>query len=259
MTTVSRVETSLANTQGAAVSTVVELDDVTFGYDETPVVQNVNLRVEQGESAVLVGPNGGGKTTLFRLMLGLLAPDAGRVRVFGESPERARTRIGYVPQHMLFDPQFPIRVADVAAMGCLQPLYRLTRSASRERERVTAALEAVGLAGFDRRWFRDLSAGQRQRVLIARALATGPELLLLDEPTASADVHALDAILALLDRLKSEMTILVVSHDTDVVSRFLDKVVCVNRTVHIHPTAGVIDNDLMRHIVGYSFSTGAGP
>ncbi len=224
----------------------VELRGVDCAYGPEPVLEGVDMRVEHGQFVTVVGPNGGGKTTLFRVILGLMQPLRGVVRVLGRAPEEARGRIGYVPQQFVFDPLFPVRVGDVVGMGCLG--LGLGRGA--RRARVEAALGTVGLPGLSGRWFNALSGGQRQRVLIARGLATDPEMLLLDEPTSSVDASAEEAILRLLEGLRGRMTLMLITHHASVASRFLDVIYCVNRTVHVHPKTDSLDEDLMRHITG---------
>jgi len=223
---------------GAAVAgpPVVDFRGVSFAYTGESVLQEVTFDIRQGEFVSAVGPNGGGKTTLLRLILGTARPTAGEVRVFGGSPERARSRVGYVPQYARFDPLFPVTVLDVVRMGrvgnfAAGPYRRGDREAAEE------ALVTVGLTDLRRRPFAALSGGQRQRVLIARALAVHPELLLLDEPTANVDRAATAKLYELLVELARRLTILLVSHDTGVVSQFVSGVLCVNRTVVKHPVS----------------------
>jgi len=182
----------------------------------------------------VVGPNGGGKSTLLRLALGLHSPQRGRVAVFGDDPLQARGRIGFVPQHLEFDPRFPVLARDVVLMGRLErhfagPYRRADRTAA------DLAMERVDVAHLAGRPLAQLSGGERQRVLIARALTSEPELLLLDEPTASVDVKHEQAIYALLHELSNTMTVVAVSHNMGVVSRLATHVVCVNRATAIHP------------------------
>ncbi len=222
--------------QPAASPPVISFREVSFSYTGEPVLQGVNFEVHAGEFVSAVGPNGGGKTTLLRLILGTARPEAGEVRVFGGPPERARRRVGYVPQYARFDPLFPVTVLDVVRMGRVGnfvagPYRRDDRAAAEE------ALATVGLPELRWRPFSALSGGQRQRVLIARALATHPELLLLDEPTASVDRAATAKLYDLLVELARRLTILLVSHDTGVVSKFVSGVLCVNRTVVKHPVS----------------------
>ncbi len=196
----------------------------------------------------LIGPNGGGKTTLFRLLLGLLRPGHGTIRIFGQTPERARTRVGYVPQYARFDPRFPISVRDVVAMGRLGSL-RTGPYRNSDREAALEALEEVGLTDLRSRPFADLSGGQRQRVLIARALAAKPELLLLDEPTANVDRAAETKLYELLRMLNRRLTILMASHDVGFVTKFVKQCLCVNRNVILHPTAK-LDGGIIAELYG---------
>jgi zinc transport system ATP-binding protein len=196
----------------------------------------------------LIGPNGGGKTTLFRLLLGLIKPGRGTIRIFGQAPERVRTRIGYVPQYARFDPRFPISVGGVVAMGRLGNLSTGPYRAA-DHEAALKALEEVGLADLGSRPFADLSGGQRQRVLIARALASGPELLLLDEPTANVDRTAEARLYELLRELNRRLTILMASHDVGFVTKFVKQCLCVNRNVILHPTAK-LDGGIIRDLYG---------
>ncbi len=217
---------------------VLALEGVTFGFGETPVLEDVFLTVEKGELISIVGPNGGGKTTLLRLILGLLRPQRGTVHVFGLSPKQARPRMGYTPQHTLYDPQFPVTVMEVVLMGRIEsrwggPYCRTDRAAALD------ALDEMGMADLRHRPFRALSGGQRQRVLVARALASGPDLLLLDEPTANVDPMVGDQLLETLQTLNQRMTILMATHDLGFVSSMVSSVVCVNRSVVLHPTSDI--------------------
>lgn len=213
---------------------VVEVEGLWFAYNGQPVLRDVNMEIPGGELVCVVGPNGGGKTTLLKLLLGLLRPDRGTIRVLGVSPHRARSRVGYTPQHARFDPSFPATVLDVVLMG------RLGRSrrpgGSEDRRAAAEALERVGLDPGGRKTLGELSGGQRQRVLIARALAAEPELLLLDEPTANLDVRVERQLHELLEGLTAELTVVMVSHDIGFVSDLVGRVVCVRETVAVHPT-----------------------
>jgi zinc transport system ATP-binding protein len=219
---------------------VIELRDVAFAYQGVPVLEDVNLTVGQRQTVCVVGPNGGGKTTLMRLVLGLLTPDRGEVRVFGQPPRCVRQRIGYMPQHVRHDPQFPVTVMDIVLMGRLGQrgvrgllgwYKRSDRRAARD------AIEQVHLEEVSQRPFALLSGGQRQRVLIARALCCEPELLLLDEPTANVDSLVEARLFEVLQQLNRRMTVVVVSHDMGFVSSLVENVICVNRQVVVHPTS----------------------
>ncbi len=229
-------------------SPAAELREVTFGYDRRePALERVSLTVPRGGCVTLVGPNGGGKTTLLKVMLGLIRPSRGQVSLLGGDPERTRHRAGYVPQRLQCDPLFPITVAEVVEMGLLNHGAREGRGA--RRERVERALRHTGILGLARRRFGELSGGQQQRALIARALACDPEILLLDEPTAAVDPASRGALLDLLDASRQGRAMVLVTHDVEVVERFLDAVYCVHRTLHHHPVARM-DSSLLRHMTG---------
>jgi len=215
---------------------VVDIDGLTFGYGSEPVLRDVSLKLVPNDLVSIIGPNGGGKTTLLKLLLGLLEPQTGTIRVLGVTPHQARPRIGYTPQHVHLDMQFPVDVIDVVLMGRLGQGRGFGPYSTSDRRFALEALHDVGLADHRARPLSVLSGGQRQRVLIARALASNPELLLLDEPTANLDATAQDDFYALLKRLSERLTVILVSHDMGFVSKFVRTVVCVNRHVCLHPT-----------------------
>ena len=220
-----------------AGETILEIRNLDFAYDaDTPVLSGVNLTLRAGESGCIVGPNGGGKSTLLKLILGLLQPNAGEILLFGAPPVQSRFRVGYMPQYHLLDSAFPITVLETVLMGRMRGVFQLRYSRS-DREAAFAALEELGIADLAKHPFAALSGGQRQRVLIARALACEPELLLLDEPTANIDPGAGERFYATLEALRQRMTVLTVSHDLGFVNREIDRVICVNRTVSIHHAA----------------------
>ena len=227
---------------------VITIRNVSYTYGGEPVLIKVYFKIFPLDLVSLIGPNGGGKTTLFKLLLGLLQPDSGRIRVFGHSPEKARNRIGYVPQYTRHDPKFPVSVMDVVTMGRLGNLH-IGPYRSKDRDAAAAALEEVGLYPLRRRLFSDLSGGQRQRVLIARALTCRPELLFLDEPTANVDRVMEQRLYELLRRLNERLTILMASHDVGFVTKFVRQCLCVNRKVLLHPTA-TLDGEVIRDLYG---------
>lgn len=222
--------------------------DLSFSYDQIQVLCHVDLDIWPADSICIVGPNGGGKTTLIKLILGLLSPSSGTIQIFGARPEEARLRIGYVPQYANYDPQFPISVSDVVLMGRLGNSLR-GKYSKNDRELAIAALEKTGLADLARRPFASISGGQRQRTLIARALASGGEILILDEPTANIDHESEVRFFDLLEKLKQDMTILMVTHEVGFASRFFKRIACVNRQVVIHPTSE-LTGDLIRDMYG---------
>jgi zinc transport system ATP-binding protein len=219
--------------------TIVEIEDLDFAYNGETVLKNVNLIVRQKDFTAIIGPNGGGKTTLLKLILGLLTPVKGTVRVDGKSPREASPCIGYVPQDVHTNRSFPITVVDVVLMGNLDPNKRLSRRSATNRRDALAALEHMEMATYADKKIGTLSGGQRQRVFIARALLSRPKLLLLDEPTASIDTKGQADFYRLLRELNQEIAVLVVSHDLLVISRYVKSVACVNKKLHHHDQAEI--------------------
>jgi zinc transport system ATP-binding protein len=218
---------------------LVEINNVDFSYNGDTVLEDINLDVRQGDFIAMIGPNGGGKTTLLKLMLGLLKPDAGTIRVNGDSPRKASSCIGYVPQDVHINSRFPITALDVVLMGRLDPKKRWARKTAANRREALDTLEQLEMAAHAEKKIGELSGGQRQRVFIARALVTHPRLLLLDEPTASIDTRGQAEFFKLLEKLNQEITIVVVSHDLLVISRYIKSVACVNRRLHYHDQAEI--------------------
>lgn len=230
--------------------TVIVFKNVSFSYNTVPIVEDVSFSVEERDFFTIVGPNGGGKTTLLKLMLGLIQPVKGEVRVFGELPYRVRSRIGYVPQQMRFDPLFPIKVLDVVLMGQLGNIG--VSYGKKSRDVAIRALQVVGAYELKDRPFASLSGGERQRVLIARALAVEPELLLLDEPVAHLDVALERRFYQILKELNERLTIVLVSHNIGFVSHFVNRVLCINRKALMHPTCEIAD-ETIREVYGSDF------
>jgi zinc transport system ATP-binding protein len=206
-------------------SVVLRFSEVGFSYKDLPVLHDVNFHVHAGEFIALVGPNGSGKTTLLKLLLGLERPDEGKIQLLGKSPRRARSEIGYVPQHMRFDRTFPITVRGVVRMGRVQATSG--RRGDRDREATDRALSQVDLSDLAERPYGELSGGQRRRVLVARALAADPRMLILDEPTANMDVESESRLYETLGKLKGKTTIVIVTHDMSMVSSLTDRVFCI--------------------------------
>ena len=225
---------------------VVQFEGVAKSFGPTRVLDEVSFSIDDCISTAVIGPNGGGKTTLLRLMLGLIDPDKGRIRIFGKSPRDSRKRIGYVPQAIRFDPLFPVSVREIVLMGRLDRLpFGFFKKECREA--AMTALARVGLENIADKPFADLSGGQRQRVLIARALASDPELLLLDEPTANIDLTVEAKLLDTLEDLEKQMTIVMVSHDLGLVKRLTSTALCVHGHVHTHDV-GDLDGELVTEI-----------
>jgi zinc transport system ATP-binding protein len=220
----------------------VELEDVDFAYGAVRVLERINLTVQPGDFLGIIGPNGSGKTTLLRIMLGLLPPTSGTVRLFGHPPAAFGQwgRLGYVPQRATLDASLPVTVHEVVATGLLPSLGIFGRIGAAERKRIAEVLGQVGMEAHAAARIGALSTGQQQRVLIARALVSKPELLMLDEPTGGVDPEAQTSFHALLHHLNRErdVTLILVSHDIGVVAKEVTKLACLNRRLVFHGRPG---------------------
>ena len=223
---------------------IVEIRDVAFSYNAEPVLQDVSLDIRRGDFLAVIGPNGGGKTTLVKLMLGILKPERGTIRIFGSQPRKAASRIGYVPQDIHVNRGFPISVQDVVRMGRIKGGGGWRPFSKNDRFNVRKALERMEMWHFRSRRMDDLSGGQRQRVFLARALVSEPEILILDEPMSSVDTKGQSDFYDFLLDLNKTVTIVLVSHDAMVLSSHAKSVACVNRYLFCHDTP-VITKDML--------------
>lgn len=210
---------------------VIETKNLTFSYEEDQILKNVSLSVKKGEFIGIIGPNGGGKTTLLKLLMGLLRPTSGSLSVLGLPPKAARKKLGYVPQVMRFDKHFPISVFELVLQGRLSSAPWWGGYPEKDKKVALEVIDQVGLIDFKDRPFGTLSGGQAQRALIARAMASKPEILLLDEPTASVDNRAEADIHAILEKLGKDITILMVTHDLNAIMPQVNRVFCIQREV----------------------------
>jgi zinc transport system ATP-binding protein len=275
--------TTGTDTERRASEPVLDLANVTFGYTATPVVEDVSLTVDSGEYVAVVGPNGSGKSTLMQLMVGLLDPDSGTARLFGERATHFDDgqRIGYVAQHASAAKEMPITVREVVKMGRfphvglnrlraddrqirtdlvenpVETLQDIARAAfgtlsQEDWEIVDDALETVGMSAFADRRITQLSGGQRQRAFIARALAGEADLLVLDEPTVGVDAESVDAFYNLLAALNaSGITIVLIEHDLGAVVEHADRAICLNREVYFDgPTDEFVESDALARAFG---------
>lgn len=219
------------------VKSDIEIENLSLSFGDVPILENVSLNVERGDFMAVLGPNGGGKSTLLKVVLGLLKPDSGTIKVLGSAPGTAGGRIGYLPQHTHVSTSFPITVLEAVHMGTVKPglggIAGLARTAD-EIEMAKKALDRVNMLQHAKRRLAGLSGGQKQRVFIARALVSQPELLLLDEPTASVDPSSRNSLFSLLTELNKEMTVIMVSHDISSLASGVKTVACVNRDLHFH-------------------------
>ncbi len=223
---------------------VVSLKNIRVDYDALTALEGVTLSVKQKDFLGIIGPNGGGKSTLLKVILGLVKPTAGEVKVLGLTPKKARKFVGYVPQANPLDREFPINVWDTVLMGRLGQLGYFKNYRQEDKKITTDALKTIEMLDFKNYQFGKLSGGQKQRVLIARALTTKPKLLLLDEPTASVDTHTKAGFYDLLEKLKERMAIILVSHDIGVISSYVEKIACLNQKLFYHDTKEIKQEEL---------------
>jgi len=218
---------------------LIDIENLSFQYDYTQVLKNISFRVEEGDFLALLGPNGSGKSTLLKIILGLLKPMTGEIKLFGEPSATFKHRewIGYVSQKSnAFNSGFPATVQEVVKSGLTKKLGLFKRPGRDAKEKVLEALKAVGMEAFMNRNIGELSGGQQQRVFIARALVSEPRLLILDEPTVGIDHENVQSFYDMLVKLNREqgITMILVTHDVDTVSNRISHVACLNQTIHFH-------------------------
>jgi len=224
---------------------ILKIEGAYIKYDNEIVLEDVHLTVAERDFVGIVGPNGGGKTTLLKAILGLVPLERGTIEVFGTTPAKARNLIGYVPQCAGFDQNFPIRVIDVVLMGRLDSIT-IGPFKKEDKEAAKQALNEVELYNLAYRPIGSLSGGQLQRVLIARAIVSNPKLLLLDEPTAHVDTSIEREVYELLARLNEKITIILVSHNIRFITTHVNQVICVNRKVLKHSAVEISDKVLQQ-------------
>ncbi len=205
----------------------VRVHDLSFSYRYNPLFKHLSFRIKEGEFIGIIGPNGGGKTTLMRLMMGFLQPTHGEIFLFGKLPVEQRSLFAYVPQNIRFDRQFPLSLLDLVLMGRIRHLSWWGRYSASDKQAAEQAMRRLGIWQLRENAVGTLSGGELQRGLIARALVSSPKILFLDEPTANVDVKAEAEIYALLRELKGEITILMVTHDLRTVVEHVDRILCV--------------------------------
>ncbi|MCD6330312.1 MAG: metal ABC transporter ATP-binding protein [Candidatus Cloacimonetes bacterium] len=214
--------------------TVISLKDVDFSYNGEPVLENITLEIDKNDFVAILGPNGAGKTTLIKLLLGFLKPSKGIISILRKSPIKARKYIGYVPQYSTFDKDYPICVIDIVKMNTLTANSFFPSYKKDVTDTAFSLLQKLEIQNLAYRNFHELSGGQKQRALIARALINDPEILLLDEPTASVDATMEKDIYDTLKILNAATTILLITHDVGFVSSYVNKICCLNRFASMH-------------------------
>lgn len=219
---------------------IVEISNLSFSYDKQKVLDNINLSVNEKDFLAIIGPNGGGKSTLLKLILGINPLQSGNIKIYNQLPSKNLSHIGYVPQNTNINTNFPIRVIDVVMMGHVsheKKSWKRVFNIGYSQQDLSCAmgsLAKVGMEKFADKKIGSLSGGQRQRVMIARALCANPKILLLDEPTSSIDVDGQKQIYDLLKVLNNFITVIVVSHDISVILKYASKVAHINKVLTFH-------------------------
>jgi len=243
-----------SSTSPSAPSAVpaLETHDLTVAYHKKPVIYGVDVSIPAGKLIGIIGPNGGGKSTLIKAVLGMLPLTGGWVKIFGEPQERARRRVGYVPQRESVDWDFPVSVMDVVLMGRYGRLGLLRRPGRADREMARHCLDRVKMLPYADRQISNLSGGQQQRVFLARALAQDSELYFMDEPFAGVDAATEASIIEVLHELRDRgRTLLVVHHDLPTAQRYFDMLLLLNmRVVAFGPTSEVFNYELLQRTYG---------
>lgn len=213
------------------MNNIAEISNLSFAYDNDIVLDNVSFTIDEKDFIGIIGPNGGGKTTLIKLLLGLLQPLSGKINIFNSQPELVRERIGYVPQYLSYDRNFPISCIELVLMGLFKTGSFFSHTSDYNLAKAEKAMELLRIKELANRQFNELSGGQKQRCLIARAIINSPQLLILDEPTSSVDISVEQDIFELLHELNKDITILLISHDIGFISNYVNKIFCINRTL----------------------------
>jgi zinc transport system ATP-binding protein len=218
---------------------VLEIDNLSFAYEKELVLENINLKVFDKDFLVLIGPNGGGKSTLIKLILGINKCQKGSIKILNQAPHKNLSQIGYVPQNTNVNINFPIKAIEVVMMGHNSHKPKLFGYKKEEIEHAMYVLKQVGMEEFAHKKIGSLSGGQRQRVMIARALCANPKILLFDEPTSSIDANGQKQIYELLKELNKKVTVIVVSHDLSVILEYASKVAHINKDLSFHDLGSI--------------------
>ncbi len=222
---------------------LVELDKITAGYGNQIVLTDVSLTIHDRDFIGVIGPNGGGKTTLLKVIIGLLAPVSGSIRYFAEGKDRYNF-IGYLPQLMQYDHKFPITAMDVVLSGIMAGNRLMKRITESEREQAVRLLEQMGVAHLQKKAIGELSGGERQRLFLCRSIISNPRLLILDEPDTFVDNRFEHDLYELLSDLNDHMAVIMVSHDIGTISSNVKTIACVNRRLHYHPSNMITEQQL---------------
>ena len=235
---------------------IIEINNISFSYGSQPVLKDITFSIHKGDYLGVIGPNGSGKTTLIRIILGLLKPSFGTIKIFGKDLNKFNQwqKIGYIPQKAVnFDSNFPATVEEVVSMGLFAKRGLFRFLTAKDHHKVSQVLEEVDMGKYSGRLIGDLSGGQQQRVFIARALVTEPEILILDEPTVGVDIEIQERFYTLLQKLNRELniTLVMVSHDVNIIAHEATEFACINKTLIYHgPPKEFIKEDFITKLYG---------
>jgi len=225
---------------------ILEIVNASTGYNHKPILENLNFTVRENDFIGVIGPNGGGKTTLLKLILGLIQPFSGKVNFYANGRSK-RSLIGYLPQENKFDKQFPISVLEVVLSGLMSDKGIFGRYSKKDKQLALSFLERTGMASYANHPIGELSGGQQQKVFLSRAVVSSPKLLILDEPSTYVDNQFEGKLYEILNELNKEMAIILVSHDLGTISRYVKSIACVNRTLHYHPSNKISQKQLTEY------------
>jgi len=226
----------------------IKINNLSFSYDNTDVLQNINLDIDKNEFVAIIGPNGGGKSTLLKLILGLLEPKKGEITIYNQPPKKFREHIGYMPQNFIQNKTFPITITQIVMSGLLNKKNFLFSYSKSEKQKALNALEMVGLIDFADNKIDTLSGGQIQRVFLARAIICNPKILILDEPTSNIDPKGEYEIFKLLKEFNKTMTVIVVSHDLSMLMDFATKAIFINKKAVIHKGLNITKEQISKSL-----------
>ncbi len=224
---------------------LLTIENLNFSYGKNKILTNVNLSINKGDFISIIGPNGSGKSTLLKLIAGILKPNSGKIKFGKNFSEDASHYVGYVPQNFSVKEEFPISVLDVVKIGRIGYIPKFQRSQKQDLEKIKESLELMEVWHLKDKKMNELSGGQKQRVLIARALATEAKVLLFDEPSSNIDVEGQTKLYKILNQIKKELAIMVVTHDISIISNYITGILCVNEKVIYH-TKNEVKNDLAK-------------
>ena len=223
------------------INNAIEVINLSFAYEKQKVLEGINFNIKKNEFTTFIGPNGGGKSTLLKLILGINNLQNGTINIFGQSHQSQIAKVGYVPQNTNINLSFPITVLEVVLMAQNKLSKRIFGYKKEEKERAMVVLAKVNMQDFIHKKISNLSGGQRQRVLIARALFSNPDILLLDEPTSNIDIGGSEQVYKTLEELNKEITVVVVSHDISVILQYASKAIYINKTLTYHDLSNMKD------------------